>query len=65
MLKGISGDDPALHLTMAPTLYKEVIFRDDPLQPECHASTLAVVKDQVLVAWFGGEKVRFILTDVG
>lgn len=28
----------------------------DPRQPEVHASTLVVVKDKLLSAWFGGTK---------
>ncbi|KAG8740290.1 hypothetical protein FRC11_000306, partial [Ceratobasidium sp. 423] len=41
---------------MGPVIQKELIVKDDPRQPECHASTLVVVRDYVLAAWFGGEK---------
>lgn len=44
---------------MPPTVHKEIVVQDDPRQPECHASTLVVVKDYILASWFGGEKVRF------
>ncbi|CAE6410311.1 unnamed protein product [Rhizoctonia solani] len=41
---------------MTPAIQKEFIVKDDPRQPECHASTLVVVRDYILAAWFGGEK---------
>ncbi|KDN47815.1 hypothetical protein RSAG8_03235, partial [Rhizoctonia solani AG-8 WAC10335] len=41
---------------MGSIIQKEIIVKDDPRQPECHASTLVVVRDYVLAAWFGGEK---------
>ncbi|CAE7196450.1 unnamed protein product [Rhizoctonia solani] len=41
---------------MSPIIQKEFIVKDDPRQPECHASTLVAIRDYILVAWFGGEK---------
>ncbi|EUC54866.1 dimeric dihydrodiol dehydrogenase, putative [Rhizoctonia solani AG-3 Rhs1AP] len=41
---------------MDSIIQKEFIVIDDRRQPECHASTLVVVRDHVLAAWFGGEK---------
>lgn len=49
---------------MPLTLRKEIILKDDPRQPECHASTLVAVKDCVLAAWFGGEKVSMYLGSI-
>ncbi|KAJ1306434.1 hypothetical protein OPQ81_007437 [Rhizoctonia solani] len=42
--------------TIGTIIQKELIVKDDPRQPECHASTLVVVRNHVLAAWFGGEK---------
>lgn len=33
-----------------------MVVLDDPLQPEVHASTLLLVRETLLCAWFGGTK---------
>ncbi|CAE6451918.1 unnamed protein product [Rhizoctonia solani] len=53
---GITGHVCYPMTTMSAIVQKELIVKDDPRQPECHASTLVVVRDYVLAAWFGGEK---------